>query len=71
MRADINSSLSLKGEFFKQSFNRPNLRYEVRAKSKKCCADIAVLIKTHYPRASGIVYCLSKRNCEETAAELV
>lgn len=50
---------------FKQSFNRPNLRYEVRPKAslKKSIVEI---INAHAGEA-GIVYCLSRTDCEKTA----
>ena len=58
---------------FKQSFNRANIRYEVyqkgtRAKSIQALAEV---IRRDFLRdASGIVYCLSKQECEEVAADL-
>eukprot|EP00842_Homolaphlyctis_polyrhiza_P005313 jgi/Hompol1/5783/HPOL_002061-RA len=55
---------------FQQSFNRSNLRYEVRQKDKKIDDSIVEFIRTNYPTTSGIIYCLSRRACEETAAKL-
>ncbi|KAI8802231.1 P-loop containing nucleoside triphosphate hydrolase protein [Cladochytrium replicatum] len=54
----------------RQSFNRANLRYEIRAKDRNIDQDIYAFIENHYPKQCGIVYCLSKRNCEETASKL-
>ena len=54
---------------FKQSFNRPNLRYQVREKSKSI-DDIIALIKTQYAGKCGIIYCLSRKNCEEMSTKL-
>ncbi|KAG5192056.1 hypothetical protein JKP88DRAFT_352087 [Tribonema minus] len=53
----------------KQSFNRPNLEYEIRKKSKKIVEDIAEVV-LRYPDESGIVYCLSKRECEVVSEKL-
>lgn len=53
-----------------QSFNRPNLVYEVRQKGKGFLKDIAELIKSKYTGKSGIVYCLSRDKCEQVAKEL-
>lgn len=73
VKSDIISNLNLNKanlRQFAQSFNRPNLHYEVRPKSKNFIADIANFIKVHHRGACGIVYCLSRRSCEETAAFL-
>lgn len=53
----------------KQSFNRHNLRYEVRTKKRNVMADIHAFIKTH-EHETGIIYCLSRAKCEEVAKEL-
>ena len=53
-----------------QSFNRPNLRYEVHPKTKNTDTEIYSLITTHYPRQSGIIYCTSKKSCEEMSDKL-
>lgn len=59
-------------ETFSQSFNRPNLNYEVRSKTKaKDVLDsIANTITTSYRGQSGIIYCLSRKNCEDIATKL-
>ena len=54
---------------FKSSFNRPNLYYEVRQKTKDVDKDIIKFIKQH-PGKSGIIYCLSRKKVEELAAIL-
>ena len=54
---------------FKASFNRPNLYYEVRPKTKQVDADIIRFIKQHEGK-SGIVYCLSRKRVEELAQVL-
>ena len=56
--------------FLTQSFNRPNLHYEVRKKPRNVLADINTFITTHYPDSTGIIYCLSRNKCEEVAKEL-
>eukprot|EP01006_Ploeotia_vitrea_P000505 TRINITY_DN103169_c0_g1_i1.p1 TRINITY_DN103169_c0_g1~~TRINITY_DN103169_c0_g1_i1.p1 ORF type:complete len:957 (+),score=68.36 TRINITY_DN103169_c0_g1_i1:221-2872(+) len=55
---------------FRASFNRPNLKYSVHKKSKKALDQIAGLIKLKYRDQSGIVYCFSQKETEETAAAL-
>jgi ATP-dependent DNA helicase RecQ len=54
---------------FKASFNRPNLFYEVRTKTKNIEADIIRFIKQHKGK-SGIIYCLSRKKVEEIATVL-
>lgn len=54
---------------FKASFNRPNLFYEVRPKTKNVDADIIRFVKQN-PNKSGIVYCLSRKRVEELAQVL-
>ena len=59
-------------EVLSQSFNRPNLIYEVRSKgkAKDVLDSIASTIKTFYANQSGIIYCLSRKNCESIAEKL-
>lgn len=59
-------------EVLTQSFNRPNLTYEVRSKgkAKDVLESIANTIKTVYNNQSGIIYCLSRKNCESIAESL-
>jgi ATP-dependent DNA helicase RecQ len=54
---------------FKDSFNRPNLHYEVRPK-KDVAREIIRFVKQHTGR-SGIIYCLSRKKVEEIAETLV
>ena len=72
VRRDIRNILQINEAYtFMQSFNRPNLRYEVRKKEKKKSAEnIATFIKENYPGETGIIYCLSKNRCEEMAAKM-
>ncbi|MEP1487200.1 MAG: RecQ family ATP-dependent DNA helicase [Algibacter sp.] len=54
---------------FKASFNRPNLYYEVRPKTKTVDADIIRFVKQNDGK-SGIIYCLSRKRVEELAQVL-
>jgi ATP-dependent DNA helicase RecQ len=54
---------------FKASFNRPNLYYEVRPKTKGVDADIIRFVKQNQGK-SGIIYCLSRKRVEELAQVL-
>ena len=70
VRTDIKKSLGiLDAKEYKSSFNRPNLYYEVRPKTKDVDKDIIKFIKQH-PGKSGIIYCLSRKKVEELAAIL-
>ncbi len=51
---------------YKSSFNRPNLYYEIRPKTKDIDRDIIKFIKQR-PECSGIIYCLSRKKVEELA----
>lgn len=54
-----------------QSFNRPNLYYELRKKEKKKCVDdISTWIRERHKGKSGIIYCLSIREVEEVTDKL-
>lgn len=57
---------------FQQSFNRPNLHYYVREKRTKAgvLEDMARFISGQHRDECGIVYCLSRRACEEVAGDL-
>lgn len=54
---------------FKASFNRPNLFYEVRPKTKEVVGDIIRFIKQKQGK-SGVIYCLSRKKVEELAQTL-
>ena len=70
VQEDIIKNLGISGaKTFKASFNRPNLYYEVRPKTKNVDADIIRFIKQHQGK-SGIVYCLSRKRVEELAQVL-
>ena len=67
---DIQKNLGMLDSLvFKSSFNRHNLYYEVRPKTKDVDRDIIRFIKGN-PGKSGIVYCLSRKKVEELAETL-
>lgn len=75
VKADVMHNLGMgKCPEFAQSFNRPNLYYEVIRKAKgkpqETLDAMAKLIKEKYKGQTGIIYTLSKKNCEELAAKL-
>lgn len=70
VQLDIQKNLDIMGaKVFKSSFNRRNLYYEVRPKTKNVDGDIIRYIKSH-PGKSGIIYCLSRKRVEELAETL-
>lgn len=67
VRGDIKKNLGMTdAKEFKNSFNRPNLYYEVRNKTKNVDKDIIRFIKQR-PGKSGIIYALSRKRVEELA----
>ena len=70
VRDDIKKNLGMpNADEFCSSFNRPNLYYEVRPKTKDVNKDIVKFIKQN-PGKSGIIYCLSRKKVEELAEVL-
>ena len=70
VQEDILKNLSIPdAKVFKASFNRPNLFYEVRPKTKDVNADIIRFVKKNSGK-SGIVYCLSRKKVEALAEVL-
>ena len=70
VKSDVIANLNLNRTNLKQfemSFNRPNLHYHVRPKSKTVLEEIASFINTHHRNQCGIVYCLSRKQCEDVA----
>ena len=56
---------------FLSSFNRPNLKYSVLPKKGKgITKEIVTQIKAKFLRDSGIVYCLSRKECDSVASDL-
>ncbi|MBR7175858.1 MAG: DNA helicase RecQ [Bacteroidales bacterium] len=71
VQKDIMKNLDIMdAKVFKSSFDRPNLYYEVRPKTKDVVKDIIKYIKSN-PGKSGIVYCLSRKKVEELAEVLI
>lgn len=70
VQQDILKNLLIEdADVYKSSFDRANLYYEVRPKTKNVIKDIIKYIKTQ-PGKSGIVYCLSRKKVEEIAETL-
>lgn len=70
VQSDIQKNLGMnEANVFKSSFNRDNLYYEIRPKSKNVARDMIRYIKEHEGK-SGIVYCLSRKKVEEMAESL-
>lgn len=72
VRTDILHQLGMRDpKWFLQSFNRPNLCYEVCIKTGKSVVnDIVEVIKKKFKRQSGIVYCFSRKECDQLASDL-
>ena len=67
VQEDILKNLGIQdANTFKASFNRPNLYYEIRPKTKNVDSDIIRFVKEHEDK-SGIIYCLSRKRVEELA----
>ena len=65
VQEDILKNLGIQdANTFKASFNRPNLYYEIRPKTKNVDSDIIRFVKQHEGK-SGIIYCLSRKRVEE------
>jgi RecQ family ATP-dependent DNA helicase len=77
VQEDIVQQLRIKSCIqFKSGFNRTNLSYEVRKKTKSCIQDMKKFIlekcvdrKTGRIQ-TGIIYCFSKFDCEKVSADL-
>ena len=68
VRQDIVQQLALRNPAIHvASFNRKNLFYEVRPKDKHTYAELLTRARGH---GAGIVYCLSRRQVDELAAQL-
>jgi ATP-dependent DNA helicase RecQ len=67
VQEDILKNLGIQdANTFKASFNRPNLYYEIRPKTKTVDSDITRFVKQNEGK-SGIIYCLSRKRVEELA----
>ena len=70
VKTDIKRNLHITdAREFKSSFNRPNLYYEVRPKTRNIEKEIIKYIKQNAGK-SGIIYCMSRKRVEELAAVL-
>ncbi|SDK73396.1 ATP-dependent DNA helicase RecQ [Methylophilus rhizosphaerae] len=70
-RAEIISQLKLENAAqFVSSFDRPNIRYHVGIKNN-ARQQLQAFLEREHPDDAGIIYCLSRRKVEETAAWLV
>jgi ATP-dependent DNA helicase RecQ len=68
VRTDIVAQLALRNPALHvSSFNRPNLFYQVRAKTKQTYAELLAQARGG---GAGIVYCLSRRRVDELAQQL-
>ena len=73
IREDVINQLGMTNTlFFYSSYNRPNLFLEIRNKNNynNVVENIALFIQRQYPDSSGIIYCPSRKNCEEVSKEL-
>ncbi len=67
VQEDILKNLEMPdADTYKASFNRPNLYYEIRPKTKNIESDIIRFIKQRKGK-SGVIYCLSRKKVEEIA----
>lgn len=70
VKTDIKKNLGIMdAKEFKSSFNRQNLYYEVRQKTKDVDNQIVKFIRQR-PGKSGIIYCMSRKKVEELAEHL-
>ncbi len=70
-RREIIQRLALEhAEHFISGFDRPNIRYRVAADNSNIRQQLLCFIQLDFPDQAGIVYCLSRRKVEETAAWL-
>lgn len=70
---DIQRHLGMRNTLvLRQSFNRPNLTYRVCPKKRGggTLERIAAMIQQDHPNDCGIIYCLSRRDCENIASDL-
>ena len=71
IREDVITLLKMRDcLFFRCSYNRPNLYINVREKNNNPCNEIGQMIKSKYNNKSGIIYCISKKDCENLQEKL-
>jgi len=56
-------------DIYVQGFDRPNIRYRI-AQKNRAREQLLQFIKSEHARDAGVVYCLSRKRVEETAAWL-
>lgn len=67
---DAIRALGMRNEYrYQSSFNRPNLSYEVRRKDNKTMDIISDYI-VERRLESGVIYCLSRKDCESLSDKL-
>ncbi len=70
-RSEIHARLALRdAQVFVSSFDRPNIRYRIQHARRSGRDALLEFIRSEHPGEAGIVYCLSRRRVEETAAWL-
>ncbi|KAG4983377.1 hypothetical protein JHK87_028126 [Glycine soja] len=68
VREDILKALRIPHALvLERSFDRPNLKYEVIAKTKEPLKQLGQLLIDRFRNQCGIVYCLSKSECVEVS----
>ncbi|ORX44780.1 ATP-dependent DNA helicase [Hesseltinella vesiculosa] len=74
VQKDITTNLHMENsKCFKQSFNRPNLKYDVINSMPRLTdrvTDIYRFINANYRHECGIIYCVTRKQCEELAGKL-
>lgn len=73
VKVDVMHNLGMdQSKVFDQSFNRPNLRYEVKSKGSQAevLREIAGIINGSFDGQAGIIYCLARKTCEAVAKSL-
>ena len=69
--SDIKHLLGIDGcKVFTQSFKRSNLNIKILSKNTSSVQDIIDSIRTQYNNKSGIIYCHSRKQCEQLASKL-
>lgn len=67
---DILKVLKMTPKIFQSSFNRSNLKYKILERDSNTERDMVSFITTNYPDSCGIIYCLSKKDCEMLSTKL-
>jgi superfamily II DNA helicase RecQ len=74
VKEDIAKRLGIRNKvvYFQSSFNRPNLVYEIRDKKtvKNIETDVSNMLRTRFKNKSGIIYCISRKDCERLSENL-